>query len=71
VLDLDEYADAIAAGEIDVTTGVDGLRRTQKFLDQHLNRRHEVERDTWPDFPPRAIAALAALPFTPRWFLLE
>ena len=34
VLDLDEYADAMAAGDIDPATGVDGLRRTQMFLGQ-------------------------------------
>lgn len=67
VLDLDEYADAIAAGVIDAAVGVDGLRRTQRFLDRHLNRRHDTRRDAWPDFPPRAIAALAELPFNPRW----
>jgi hypothetical protein len=67
VLDLDEYADAIAAGDIDLGTGIDGLRRTQTFLDRHLNRRHDIRRDVWPDFPPRAIEGLAALPFEPRW----
>ncbi|WP_432983342.1 DUF402 domain-containing protein [Dactylosporangium sp. CA-233914] len=67
VLDLDEYADAMAEGVIDVAAGIDGLSRTQKFLDRHLNRRHDTRRDAWPDFPPRAIAALAELPFSPRW----
>ncbi|GAA1653613.1 DUF402 domain-containing protein [Actinoplanes couchii] len=62
VLDLDEYADAIAEGAIDTATGIDGLRRTQHFLDQHLNRRHDTRRDIWPDFPPRAITNLAQLP---------
>lgn len=71
VLDLDEYADAIAAGDIDIATGVDGLRRTQMFLDRHLNRRHDTRRDAWPDFPPRAIAALAELPFNPQWEVLK
>jgi hypothetical protein len=71
VFDLDEYADAIAAGDVDATTGIDGLRRTQTFLDRHLNRRHDVRRDSWPDFPPRAIAALASLPFNPEWELLD
>jgi hypothetical protein len=71
VLDLDEYADAIAAGVIDIATGIDGLGRTQKFLDRHLNRRHDTRRDTWPDFPPRAIAALAKLPFSPQWAALD
>ena len=67
VLDLDEYADAIAGGVIDAAAGVDGLRRTQRFLDRHLNRRHDTRRDAWPDFPPRAIAGLAELPFRPQW----
>ncbi|MDQ2874456.1 MAG: DUF402 domain-containing protein [Actinomycetota bacterium] len=71
VLDLDEYADAIAAGQVDTATGIDGLRRTQAFLDRHLNRRHDVSRGSWPDFPPRSIAALASLPFAPRWELLD
>ena len=71
VLDLDEYADAIAAGQIDTAVGIDGLRRTQNFLDRHLNRRHDTRRDTWPDFPPRAISALADLPFTPQWEVLD
>ena len=71
VLDLDEYADAIAAGDIDTAAGIDGLRRTQTFLDRHLNRRHDTRRDCWPDFPPRAIAALAELPFDPQWEALK
>ncbi|MEU7871432.1 hypothetical protein [Dactylosporangium sp. NPDC049140] len=33
----------------------------------YCNRRHDIRRDTWPDFPPRAVAALAELPFRPRW----
>jgi hypothetical protein len=66
VLDLDEYADAIAAGDLDAVTGMDGLRRTQRFLDRHINRRHDTRRDSWPDFPPRAIVALANLPATPK-----
>src|ERR1041384_5954219 len=71
VLDLDEYADAIAAGDIDTATGVDGLRRTQTFLDRHLNRRHDIRRGVCPAFPPRAIAALAELPFDPRWVTVQ
>jgi hypothetical protein len=71
VLDLDEYADAMASGHIDPATGADGLRRTQTFLDRHLNRRHDTRRDTWPDFPPRTITRLAGLPFRPDWEQLE
>ena len=59
--------DAVASGDIDPATAADGLRRTQTFLDRHLNRWHDIRRDSWPDFPPRAIAALAELPFTPDW----
>lgn len=70
VLDLDEYGGALATGQRDAAAVVDGLRRTQLFLDRHLNRRHDVRRDTWPDFPPRAIAELAALPVRPRWRLV-
>jgi hypothetical protein len=70
VLDLEEYADATESGEIDVATGLDGLRRTQTFLDRHLNRRHDTRRDRWPDFPPRAIANVAGLPFAPHWDVL-
>ena len=71
VLDLEEYADAIESGDLDIATGLDGLRRTQTFLDRHLNRRHDTRRDSWPDFPPRAIAALARLPMAPEWELLD
>lgn len=71
VLDLDEYADVIAVGHIDTATGLDGIRRTQRFLDAHLNRRHDTRRDSWPDFPPRAITVLARLPFVPQWERLD
>jgi hypothetical protein len=59
--------DAIPGGVIDAAAGVDGLRRTQRFLDRHLNRRHDTRRDAWPDFPRRAIAGLAELPLRPQW----
>jgi hypothetical protein len=71
LLDLHEYGDAIASGTIDPATGADGLRRTQTFLDRHLHRWPEIRRDAWPDFPPRAIAALAELPFRPDWESLD
>jgi hypothetical protein len=51
--------------------GCGRLPRTQTFLDQHLNRWPEVRRDAWPDFPTRAIAALAQLPFRPDWEPLD
>ncbi|MDQ2583460.1 hypothetical protein CKY47_05580 [Saccharothrix yanglingensis] len=61
LLDLDEFAGAIEAGQLDVATAVDGLRRWQRFLDLHLH----ADRDppgTWTDFPPRRLHALAAVP---------
>jgi hypothetical protein len=61
MLDLDEFADAIDDGSVPVAVATGALRRWQRFLDQHLHR----DRDPgarWSDFPPRAIAELAALP---------
>jgi hypothetical protein len=61
VLDMDEFGDAIAEGKLTPEQAVRGLRNFQRFLDRHLNRRHDVT-PTWPDFPPQAIAALRLLP---------
>jgi hypothetical protein len=58
VLDLDEYATAAARGELSPAEAVDGLVRTQRFLDSRLNRRHEVLR-TWPDFPPETVTVVS------------
>jgi hypothetical protein len=61
VLDLDEFADALAEGSLDASDAVDGLRRWQAFLDRHLH----CDRDpaaAWTDFPPAAIAPLLAAP---------
>jgi hypothetical protein len=61
LLDLDEYADAIAEGSLDLEDALDGLRRWQAFLDRHLH----ADRDpagAWTDFPPKAIEALRHLP---------
>lgn len=60
-LDIDEFADAIEAGHIDVPDAIDGLRRWQQFLDTHISADPNPTAE-WTDFPPRAIAALAALP---------
>ncbi|WP_432995450.1 DUF402 domain-containing protein [Dactylosporangium sp. CA-233914] len=65
VLDLEEYAEAAASGQLGPAEAADGLVRTQRFLDRRLNRRHEVER-TWPDFPPRLVIALADVEGPPR-----
>jgi uncharacterized protein DUF402 len=61
LLDLDEYADAMENGELDVTTAIDGLRRWQRFLDRHLHADRGPRAD-WTDFPPRRIQELTALP---------
>ena len=71
-LDLDELADAIEGGEFTLAEAMDGLRRWQRFLDTHLHRFERVDprQDRfgqldvlpgWRDFPPAAIASLAAL----------
>jgi predicted RNA-binding protein associated with RNAse of E/G family len=61
ILDLDEYADAIEQGIVPIEVAVDGLRRWQRFLDDHLHRDRDP-RAAWTDFPPKAIKPLAALP---------
>lgn len=70
MLDLDEYADALADGTMPLAEAIDGLRRWQRFLDRHLYAGR-WPADGWADFPPVAIQPLAALPapFGPpvRW----
>lgn len=61
MLDLDDFADAIEAGHLDVATAVDGLRRWQRFLDRHLHAARDPS-GTWTDFPPARLRDLAALP---------
>ena len=61
LLDLDEFADAMAAGELDAGVAIDGLRRWQSFLDRHLHATRDPVAG-WTDFPPRRLAELAALP---------
>lgn len=61
-LDLDELADAVDAGEFTIAEALDGLRRWQRFLDTHIHRFDPLDVDAgWRDFPPAAIARLAAL----------
>jgi hypothetical protein len=60
MLDLDEYADAMAEGTLALQDAIDGLRRWQRFLDRYLHT------DPWPsalwsDFPPKAIRALETM----------
>lgn len=70
MLDLDEYADALADGELPLDQAIDGLRRWQRFLNQHLYGGR-WPTGSWADFPPEAIRPLAELsaPFGPpvRW----
>lgn len=61
MLDLDEYADAMADGTLSLEDAIDGLRRWQRFLDRYLHS------DRWPptgwtDFPPTSISRLSAIP---------
>lgn len=62
VLDLDELADAIDDGAIDLTTATTVLRNAQRFVDRHLRNLDDTPQRRWPDFPPRAIFELAQLP---------
>ncbi|MEU9080354.1 DUF402 domain-containing protein [Kitasatospora sp. NPDC004745] len=68
LLDLDDYADALADGRIAPGQAADGLRRMQRFLDRRLNRRHEVTR-TWPDFPPAEVEELLTADLPRDWHL--
>ncbi len=62
MLDLDEFADALEAGEFTFVEAIDGLRRWQRFLDTHLHRFGPGDvQFGWRDFPPAAIASMAEL----------
>jgi hypothetical protein len=62
MVDLDEFADAIEAGEFALTEAMDGLRRWQRFLDTHLHRFGPGDvQSGWRDFPPKCIASLSEL----------
>jgi hypothetical protein len=61
LLDLDEYAEAMRDGTVPLDAAIDGLRRWQRFLDRHLHAERWPPA-AWPDFPPRSIRTLAALP---------
>jgi hypothetical protein len=52
MLDLDEFADALASGVLGVEEAADALRRWQRFLDRHLHAPREPI-GAWTDFPPR------------------
>lgn len=61
MLDLDEFADAIAEGHLETGIAIDGLRRWQRFLDRHLHAER-APRHGWTDFPPQVLHELAAIP---------
>src|SRR5215472_6582270 len=60
MLDLDEFADAIEAGDLPVGVAIDGLRRWQRFLDTYVHHDRDP-RAAWTNFPPAQISELAAL----------
>lgn len=70
VLDLHDYADAMADGRLSLPDAVDGLRRAQSFLDRRLNRRHDVT-PSWPDFPPADVEALLTAALPQEWALIN
>ena len=61
MLDLDEFADAIADGTMSLEEAVDGLRRWQKFLDRYLHADRWPPAE-WSDFPPASIRGLIEVP---------
>jgi hypothetical protein len=62
MLDLGEFADALADGSMDVATAVRTLRNTQRFIDKRLRNLDEDPLTAWLDFPPAAVLKLAQLP---------
>lgn len=62
LLDLDEFADALEAGSIDINTAIKVLRNTQRFIDRHLRTPDQAAPAAWPDFPPAALLPLVELP---------
>ncbi|GAA2798977.1 hypothetical protein GCM10010441_25000 [Kitasatospora paracochleata] len=69
LLDLDDYAAALADGRLAPAEAADGLTRVQRFLDHRLNRRHDTTR-TWPAFPPAEIRDLGTADLPQNWNLL-
>lgn len=61
MLDLDEFADAVAERQLPLQVALDGLRRWQQFLDEFLHQERDP-RGEWTDFPPALLDELAALP---------
>ena len=57
MLDLDEFANALAEGRLSMADAVDALRRWQTFLDRYLHV-DRFPQGHWSDFPPAAIKPL-------------
>ena len=60
VLDMEEYAAALATGDVTTDRVIAGLTAFQRFLNAHLNSGYTVS-DRWPDFPPAEIDELRDL----------
>jgi hypothetical protein len=70
VLDLDDYAEAMADGRLTLVDAVEGLTRAQRFLDGRLNHRHDVTL-SWPDFPPATVEELLTVDLPQDWARLD
>ncbi|WP_432940181.1 hypothetical protein ACQPXM_31115 [Kribbella sp. CA-253562] len=62
VLDLDDFADALESGTLDLPAATRVLRDTQRFIDRHLRIPGQAPPTAWPDFPPASIQPLIELP---------
>lgn len=62
VLDLDELADALDAGDITAAQCASTLRNAQRFIDRHLRDPVLEPVDERLGFPPPALEQLASLP---------
>jgi hypothetical protein len=71
MLDLHEYAEALETGALSVADAADGLVRTQRFLDRHVNRRDDHTEVAWLDFPPASVQQLMDVRFASQWSTVE
>jgi hypothetical protein len=71
MLDLHEYAAALDSGALSTADAVDGIVRTQQFLDRRLNRRYDDVDLVWLDFPPADVRALMAATFPREWSRID
>jgi hypothetical protein len=62
VLDLDEFADALRAGQITPTQCATVLDQTQQFINHYLRGPEEGPDGPQLHFPPPAVTALEGLP---------